>query len=153
VLQRADPAPNPLTSAAANALAAPTGSGPCPFAAGAVDAVLGAGWTASSLPTGGCSYTRGSRSILLSTVPLPTDAKGRDAALTRVRKPCDAGSTRPLAGAVPGSFVCRQDSLVEAATVSGDHLLVLCTAAGPDPAQVPARQTQLGALLEAAAAG
>ena len=152
VLQRADTVPSPLTTAAANALQAPasTGSGTCPFGAGAVDAAFGGGWTVSSLPTGGCNYTRSGRSILVSTVPLPKDAKGRAAALTRVRKPCDSGSTQTLTDAAPGSFVCRQEALVEAATISGDHLLVLCTAAGSDAAQVPAIQAQLGALIEAA---
>src|SRR6266536_3425545 len=145
VLRRAS-APSALTTAAANAVQVPA-AGDCPFDVAVVDAAVGGRWTVSGLPSGGCTYTRGSRTILVSAVPLPTDAAGRQAALARVRNSCDAGSTKPVR--VDG-FVCRQDSLVEAATIFGDHLLVLCTAAGPDAAQVPGIRAQLATLLSRA---
>lgn len=146
VLRRADPSPGESTTAAANALAVPTGGDPstCPIGAAAIDAALGGPWKVASLPSGGCNYTHADRTILVSTVPLPKDAAGRVAALARARKPCDAGSARMLRS---DAFVCRQDTLVEAAAISGDHLLVLCTAAGSDATQVPAIQSQLSKLV------
>jgi len=152
VLKRADTKPSPLTTAAANAVQAPAAGDvdACPFAATDVDAVLGGRWTVSNASGGGCNYTGGGRTILVSTVPLPKGAQARQAALARVRKPCDAGSTQTLAASEAGAFACQQDTLVEAATIAGDHLLVLCTAAGSDPAQVPGIQAQLGDLLSRA---
>ncbi|HEY3714952.1 MAG TPA: hypothetical protein VGL39_10535 [Jatrophihabitantaceae bacterium] len=152
VLKRADTTPSRLTTAAANAVEAPAAGdvGACPFAATDVEAILGGRWAVSNAPSGGCNYTADGRTILVSTVPLPQGAQARQAALARVRKPCDAASTQTLAGAGPGAFVCQQDTLVEAATISGDHLLVLCTAAGSDPAQVPGIQAQLGDLVSGA---
>jgi hypothetical protein len=151
VLRRADSLPGESTTAAANALDVPTGGDPstCPIGAAAFDAALGGPWKVSSLPSGGCNYRHDDRTILVSTVPLPTDAAGRRAALARARKPCDAGSARMLRS---DAFVCQQDTLVEAAAVSGDHLLVLCTAAGPDAAQVPAIRVQLSRLVSSVAA-
>jgi hypothetical protein len=152
VLRRADPTPGESTTAAANALAVPTGGDPstCPIGAAAIDAALGGPWKVSRRPSGGCNYTHDDRTILVSTVPLPKDAAGRRAALVRARRTCDAGSAQTLRA---GAFVCRQDMLLEAATIAGDHLLVLCTAAGPDATQVPAIRIQLGKLVSAVAAG
>lgn len=151
VLHKADAA-GASTTAAGNALDLPAGGDPadCPIGAAVVDAALGGTWKVSSLPSGGCNYTHGNRTILVSTLPLPKQAAGRRAALDRARHPCDAGSARMLGG---DAFVCRQDALLEAATIAGDRLLVLCTAAGPDAAQVPAIQNQLGTLVAAAATG
>lgn len=151
VLRRADPSPGDSTTAAANALADPAGGGDpstCPIDADAINAVLGGTWQVSSLPSGGCNYTHDGRSILISTVPLPKDAAGRAAALARARKPCDAGSAKLLSD---DAFVCRQDTLVEAAAISGHHLLVVCTAAGTDATKVPGIRSQLGTLVSAVA--
>ena len=152
VLPRADPSPGESTTAAANALDVPTGGDPssCPIGATAIDAALGGPWKVSSLPSGGCNYTHDDRTILVSTVPLPKDAAGRRTALARARKPCDANSARTLRG---DAFVCRQDMLVEAAGIAGDHLLVLCTAVGSDPTQVPAIRSQLSTLVSAVTPG
>src|SRR5882762_998123 len=108
VLKRADTTPGPLTTAAADAVEAPAAGdvGTCPFAATDVDAVLGGRWTVSNAPGGGCNYTGGGRTILVSTVPLPKGAQARQAALARVRKPCDAGSTQTLAASEAGAFAC-----------------------------------------------
>jgi hypothetical protein len=150
VLRRADPLPGESTTAAANALDGPTGDpSTCPIGAAAFDAALGGRWKVSSLPSGGCNYMHDDRTILVSTVPLPKDAAGRRAALARARKPCDAGSARMLRS---DAFVCQQDTLVEAAAVSGDHLLVLCTAAGSDATRLPASRVQLGKLVATVAA-
>lgn len=146
VLQRADSTSGAPTTAAANAVAMPAAgnTAACPLRPSDVDHALGGRWTVSSLPSGGCNYTRGGRTILVSTVPLPNDAAGRVAALAQVRKPCDAGSTQALP---VGAFVCRQDALLEAAAISGDHLLVMCTVAGSDAAKVPGIQAELRALI------
>jgi hypothetical protein len=151
VLRRADPSPDDSTTAAANALAGSPASGDassCPIDADAISAVLGGRWQVSSLPSGGCNYTHEGRSILISTVPLPKDAAGQQAALARARKPCDAGSAKLLRG---DAFVCRQDTLLEAAAISGHRLLVVCTAAGTDPTKVPGIRAQLGTLVSAVA--
>ena len=98
----------------------------------------------TSLPSGGCTYTSGARTVLVSTVPLPKSAAGRNAALARMRGSCAAGSLKTITAE---AFACRQDSLVEAAAVAGNHLVVLCTAAGQDAAQLPVLRDQLAALL------
>lgn len=146
VLQSADSTSAPPITAAANAVAVPPAgsTAACPLRPSDVDAALGGRWTVSSLPSGGCDYSRDGRTILVSTVPLPKDAAGRVAALAQVRKPCDAASTLSLP---MGAFVCRQDTLLEAATISGDHLLIMCTVAGSDTAQLPGRQAQLRTLV------
>jgi hypothetical protein len=151
VLRRAESSAGSATTAAANALDLPAGGDPssCPISAAAIGTALGGRWTVSGVPSGGCNYTNGDRTVLVSTVPLPKDAAGRDAALARVRKPCDAGSTTLLPG---HAFVCRQDMLVEAAAISGDHLLVLCTAAGSDATRAADIRTRLGTLVSAVAA-
>src|SRR5215468_4297731 len=145
VLQRATSSTRALTTAVANAEVpeAPGTSG-CPFAARDVSGALGGQWTVSSLPSGGCTYAKGGRTILVSTVPLPHNAAGRTAALARMRNSCAAGSLTMITAA---AFACRQDSLVEAVAVAGDHLVVLCTAAGEDAAQLPAVRDQLATLL------
>ena len=61
-----------------------------------------------------------------------------------MRNSCAAGSLTMITAA---AFACRQDSLVEAVAVAGDHLVVLCTAAGEDAAQLPAVRDQLATLL------
>jgi hypothetical protein len=146
VLQRAESTAGPSTTAAANAVEASSAGSArdCPLDAAAVASALGGRWRVASLPSGGCNYTSGGRTILISTVPLPRDAAGRIAALARVRRPCDATSTESLPA---GAFVCQQDSLVEAAAISGDHLLVLCTAAGTGAGQVAGIQSQLRTLV------
>jgi hypothetical protein len=128
-----------------NALDSP-GSGPCPLTADAASHGLGGTWTVTSLPSGGCNYSQGSRTILISEVPAPKDKKGRAAALAQTRKPCDVGSTE-VVSAVGEAFVCRQGTLVEAATIAGGRLVVVCTAAGTDPAQLPEIRTSLRTLL------
>jgi hypothetical protein len=145
VLQRATSTTQPLTTAVANAdVLAPSGADACPFAASDVAGALGGQWTVSSLPSGGCTYANGGRSIQVSTVPLPKGAASRTEALARLRRSCAAGSLKMI-GAV--AFVCRQDTLVEAVATSGDHLLVLCTAAGQEATQLPVVRAQLTALL------
>lgn len=145
VLQRAAPTTPALTTAVANAdVPGPSSTAACPFAARDVSRVLGGQWTVSSLPSGGCTYANGGRTVLVSTVPLPKDAAGRTAAFARMRGSCAAGSLKTISEA---AFVCRQDSLVEAVAVAGDHLVVVCTAAGQDAAQLPALREQLAALL------
>src|SRR5689334_11698901 len=146
VLQRAESTTSAATTAAANAVDAPVAGSArgCPLGSDAVASALGGRWTVASRPSGGCNYTSGGRTILISAVPLPKDAAGRVAALARVRHPCNPNSTESLAA---GAFVCEQGSLVEAATSSGDHLLVLCTAAGTDAAQVPGIRKQLQTLV------
>ena len=148
VLERGAQAANGSQTAAANALDVPAvdGGGSCPFTAAEVSGALGGTWSMSSLSSGGCSYTRGDRRILASDVPLPRDADGRHSALAQTRRPCNAGSERAVPTA-PGAFVCQQGTLVEAVTVSGGNLVVVYTAAGPDPAQVPGIQTMLSTLL------
>jgi hypothetical protein len=144
VLQRAS-ATRALTTAVANAdVPGPSSTAACPFAAHDVARALGGQWTVSGLPSGGCTYASGGRSILVSTVPLPTDAAGRSAALSRMRGSCAAGSLKTISAT---AFACRQDSLVEAVAVAGDHLLVMCTAAGPDATQLPGLRDQLATLL------
>lgn len=96
------------------------------------------------MPSGGCTYADSGRTILVSTVPLPKNAAGRTAAFTRMRGSCAAGSLKTITAA---AFVCRQDSLVEAVAVAGNHLIVLCTAAGQGAAQPPVLRDQLAALL------
>jgi hypothetical protein len=150
VLQRSAPTSGALTAAVADApVPGADGDGDtptCPLGPAEVSAALGGVWAVSSRPSGGCDYTYGGRTILVSTVPLPGDAAGHAAALARVRQPCDAGSTQVLP---VGGFVCRRDTLFEAATVAGDRLLVLCTSAGSDPAQARGLQVRLGTLLAA----
>jgi hypothetical protein len=145
VLQRAASSTRALTTAVANAdVPEASGAGACPFAARDVASALGGRWTVSSLPSGGCTYANGVRTILVSTVPLPREATGRTAALARMRGSCAEGSLKKISTA---AFVCRQDSLVEAVAVTGDHLVVLCTAAGSAAAQLPVVRDQLAALL------
>lgn len=145
VLQRATSATRAFTTAVANAdVPAPSGVDTCPLAASDVAGALGGTWTVSSLASGGCTYASGGRSIQASTVPLPTNAAGRTAALARLRNSCAAGSLETIGAA---AFVCRQDTLVEAVTVSGDHLFVVCTAVGQDPAQLRAERDELATLL------
>jgi hypothetical protein len=145
VLQRATSNNRALTTAVANAdVPGPFNTAACPFAARDVAGALGGKWTASSLPSGGCTYAKGGRTILVSTVPLPRDAAGRTAALARMRGSCAAGSLKRI---TTQAFVCQQDSLVEAVAVAGNHLVVLCTAADQDAAQLPVLRDQLAALL------
>lgn len=146
VLRRAESSTSAATTAAANAVDEPVAgsAGGCPLGSDAVASALGGRWTVASRPSGGCNYTSDGRTILISTVPLPKDAPGRVAALARVRRPCNAHSTEVLPG---GAFVCEQGSLVEAATVAGDRLLVLCTAAGADTGLVSGIRTQLRTLV------
>jgi hypothetical protein len=118
----------------------------CLFSADDVSEVFGGRWTVSSLPSGGCNYSQNNRSILVSEVPLPKDARGRHAALVQTRKPCDAGSAQSVAS-LPDAFVCRQGTLLEAATIAAGRLVVVCTEAGSDPAAVPGARAALGALL------
>ncbi len=118
----------------------------CRFSAGDVSAALGGVWTVTSLPSGGCTYSKDGRTILVSEVPLPRDHAARTAALAQSRRPCDTGSAQQLARAA-GAFVCRQGTLVEAATIAGDHLVVAYTAAGSDPAQLPGIRESLTRLL------
>jgi hypothetical protein len=148
VLERGAQATNGAAPAAADALDMPVvdGGGSCPFTASEVTGALGGAWSISSLPSGGCSYAQGARHILASEVPLPRGADGRHTALAQTRRPCDAGTAQPVASA-PGAFVCQQGTLVEAVTVAGGHLVVVCTAAGPDPAKVPGIQTMLSTLV------
>jgi hypothetical protein len=146
VLRRAESTPGALTSAAADA-GTPRAAG-CPLAAAFVDTALGGEWAVSSLPTGGCHYTRADRTILVSAVPLPKEAAGRRAALAQARKSCDAGSTQSVQ---MNAFVCRQDTLVEAAAISGNRLLVLCAAAGTDDAALADVRSELGTLIAAVA--
>jgi hypothetical protein len=139
-----------MTAAAAAAdgldAAAEGDAATCLFSAGEVSEVLGGRWTVSSLPSGGCNYSQNSRSILVSEAPLPRDARGRQAALVQTRKPCDAGSAQSVAS-VPDAFVCRQGTLLEAATIVAGRLVVVCTEAGSNPAEVPGVRAALGALL------
>jgi hypothetical protein len=145
VLQRANSTSRALTTAVANAdVPGPTSTASCPFATREVARALGGRWTVSSLPSGGCTYASGARTVLVSTVPLPKNAAGRSAALARMRGSCAAGSLKTITAQ---AFACRQDSLVEAVAVAGNHLVVLCTAAGQDAAQLPALRDQLAALL------
>jgi hypothetical protein len=145
VLQRATSTTRALTTAVANAdIPGPSSTASCPFAAHDVSRALGGQWTVSSLPSGGCTYANGGRTVLVSTVPLPKDTTGRTAALARMRASCAAGSLKAITEA---SFVCRQDSLIEAVAVAGDHLVVVCTAAGQDAAQLPVLRDELAALL------
>lgn len=153
VLQRAESQASGPPATLGEAFAAPPVPGSpasCPFSAAEVGEALGGQWQAASLPSGGCHYTQDGRTILVSAVPVPKDPAKRTAALAQVRKPCDAGSTQVLRAAASGSFVCRQDTLVEAATISGDHLIVVCTPAGSDPSALPALQTALSALVSRA---
>lgn len=145
VLQRASSASRALTTAVANAnVPAPSDTHACPLSARDVAGALGGKWTVSSLPSGGCAYADGARSIQASTVPLPKDAAGRTAALARLRGSCTAGSLETISGA---AFACREDTLVEAVAVVGGHLLVVCTPLGPDPARLPAERDELATLL------
>jgi hypothetical protein len=148
VLERGAQAVNGSPTAAADTLDMPVvdGGGSCPFTAAEVSGALGGTWSMSSLSSGGCSYAQGARRILASEVPLPRDADGRHSALAQTRRPCDPGSEQPVPNA-PEAFVCQQGTLVQAVTVSGGHLVVVYTAAGPDPAQVPGIQTMLSTLL------
>ena len=151
VLQHAESPTSSASITAAGLPIAPSTPGDaasCPFSADEVSASLGGAWVVSSLPSGGCNYTQGSRTILVSELPLPKDARGRHAALAQTRKPCDAGSTV----AVPGpaeAFVCRQGTMVEAAAVAEGRLVVACTEAGSDPARLPGIRAALCALVVA----
>jgi hypothetical protein len=49
------------------------------------------------------------------------------------------------------AFVCRQHTLVEAAAISGNRLLVLCTAAGSDDAALADVRSELRTLIAAVA--
>jgi hypothetical protein len=150
VLERGAQAANGSPTAGAAALDMPgvevDGGGLCPFTAAEVSGALGGKWSMSSLSSGSCSYVQDARRILASEVPLPRDADGRHSALAQTRRPCDPGSERPVPNA-PSAFVCQQGTLVEAVTVSGGHLVVVYTAAGPDPTQVPGIQTMLSTLV------
>lgn len=152
-LQRAGSDVSRSPAALSGAFPAPQATGSpasCPFSAADVGEALGGQWQAASLPSGGCHYTHDGRTILVSAVPVPKDPAQRAAALAQVRKPCDAGSTHLLRAAASGSFVCRRETLVEAATISGDHLVVVCTPAGSDPSAVPVLQKALSALVSRA---
>ena len=143
VLRRAaDPSREP-TTAAANAHDVPAAPGSCPFTTAQVGQAFGGRWTASGLSGGGCSYRQRARTVVISAVPLPRAATSRQAALDRIRKACDPGSAQPVGS---GGFVCRQDALVEAATIAGNRLLVLCSTAGTDAAQASALRNALGTL-------
>jgi hypothetical protein len=145
VLRRSEATAGALTTAVANAdVPGPSSTAACAFPVGDVAHALGGRWTVSSLPSGGCTYADGGRTILVSTVPLPKSAAGRTAAFVRMRGSCAAGSLKTISAA---AFVCRQDTLVEAVAVAGDHLVVLCTAAGQNAAQLPVLREQLAALL------
>jgi len=122
------------------------GGGSCPFTAAEVSGALGGTWSMSSLSSGSCSYVQDARRILASEVPLPRDADGRHSALAQTRRPCDPGSERRVPNA-PSAFVCQQGTLVEAVTVSGGQLVVVYTAVGPDPTQVPGIETMLSVLV------
>ncbi len=152
VLQRAESPTSgstATTAASGNAMDQPADSGDvstCPFSAGEVSAALGGQWTVASLPSGGCNYAQGTRTILVSEVPLPKDARGRHAALAQTRRPCDAGSAQSVASS-RDAFVCRQGTLLEAATISHGRLVVVCADAGTDPTAVPGIRAALGALV------
>ncbi len=150
VLQHAASPSNAPVTAAGDGLGDESGAGDtadCPFDAGEVSSALGGQWTVTSLPSGGgCNYTQGTRSILVSDVPLPKDVRGQHAAMAQTRKPCDRGSAQAVA---PGrdAFVCRQGTLLEAVTTSGGHLLVVCTEAGSDPVEATNIRAALGKLV------
>jgi hypothetical protein len=119
----------------------------CPLSAAEVGQALGGAWSAVGMAGNACHYTQGTKTLTAGSVAAPRTAAGRQQALAQVRQPCQAGTTRPIAGL---GFVCQQQDVVAGSLLTKDRLICVFTSVVAEPSSRAAAQTELVRLLSSA---